>query len=304
MISVCIATYNGEKYIKEQLNSILNQISENDEVIISDDHSTDDTIKIAKEIGDDRIKIYYNPIEKGYAKNFENAIKKSIGDIIFLSDQDDVWLPQKIEILYNEMIICEITNPDKPIIVHHDVYIVDENLKNSGIRFLKKKGKVSGLKDLLFGNPKVQGASSMFNRKLKEICFPLPVSVPLHDLYLSYICECFGIRKYISEPLMLYHQHANNQIGVSSYSIYERVTKFFNKKIILADENEKKTLIILENQFSNKLSNVDKDIIRDYFKILGNKIGFGCKVSIVLKNRFNSGGSILKLILKIRNYNG
>ncbi len=74
-ISVCLATYNGEKYIKEQLNSILSQLGNDDEIIISDDHSTDNTIEIIKSLEDDRIKIFVNNLEKGYSKNFENAIK-------------------------------------------------------------------------------------------------------------------------------------------------------------------------------------------------------------------------------------
>jgi glycosyltransferase involved in cell wall biosynthesis len=300
MISIALATYNGEKYLREQLDSIYAQTYKLLEVVVTDDCSTDDTITILQEYQQKyRLKYFINDYVLGFVKNFERAISLCEGDYIALSDQDDVWLPRKIEILYNEMIACEISNPDKSIIVHHDVYIVDESLKNNHIKFINCRGKVFGLNNLLFGNPKVQGASSMFNRKLKEICFPLPVNVPLHDLYISYVCACFGIRKFISEPLMLYRQHSNNQIGVISYSIYERVAKYFKRDVVLADENEIKTLLIFENQFSNKLSIVNKEIIRDYFEILGNEISVGCKVAKIFRNRFNSGGSILKLILKI-----
>ena len=92
MISVCIATYNGEKYIKEQLLSILPQLGKKDEVIISDDHSTDNTLDIVKGLNDNRIKIVMNNREKGYTSNFENALSYAIGDYIFLSDQDDIWM--------------------------------------------------------------------------------------------------------------------------------------------------------------------------------------------------------------------
>jgi glycosyltransferase involved in cell wall biosynthesis len=301
-ISVALASCNGGNYLKEQLESIFNQSLLPNEVIVCDDCSTDNSIEILNDYKEKHsLKYYINKKNLGFVKNFEKAISICSGDYIALSDQDDVWLPKKIEILYDEMFECETTNPDKPIIVHHDVYIVDENLKNSGIRFLKNKGKVSGLKDLLFGNSVVQGASSMFNRKLVEACFPLPDGIPLHDLYMSYVCECFGIRKYISEPLMLYRQHPDNQIGVSSDSIYGRVTKFFNKEIILANQNEKQTLIAFLNQFNNNLSEAGKDAISDYFEIIGNNIGVGRKIGKVLRNRFNSDGSMLKLILKILN---
>jgi glycosyltransferase involved in cell wall biosynthesis len=301
-ISVALTSCNGANYLKEQLESVYAQSLLPDEVIVCDDCSTDNSIEILTEYKEKHnLRYFINDKKLGFVKNFEKAISLCSGDFIALSDQDDVWLPKKIEILYNEMIECEIVNPDKPILVHHDAFIVDENLKNSGIRFINKKVKVSGLKNLLFGNPKVQGASSMFNRKLKGICFPLPGSVPLHDLYMSFVCECFGIRKYICEPLMLYRQHSNNQIGASSYSIYKRVTNFFNKQIILADENEKQTLSIFFNQFDNKLSETNRDAITDYFDILGNEISVARKVGKAFRNRFNSDGSVLKLILKILN---
>lgn len=103
MISVCIATYNGEKYIKEQLLSILPQLGKKDEVIISDDHSTDNTLDIVKGLNDNRIKIVMNNREKGYTSNFENALSYAIGDYIFLSDQDDIWMSNKVDYCIAEL---------------------------------------------------------------------------------------------------------------------------------------------------------------------------------------------------------
>ena len=103
MISVCIATYNGALYIKEQLNSILPQLSDNDEIIISDDHSTDDTLQIIRSINDKRIKIFINQGEKGYTPNFENALQKALGEYIFLCDQDDIWMENKVSYCINEL---------------------------------------------------------------------------------------------------------------------------------------------------------------------------------------------------------
>ena len=90
MISVCMATYNGEKYIQEQIDSILCQLSKDDELVISDDHSTDATCDIIKSYNDRRIKLFLNELAKGVTHNFENALLHSKGDIIFLADQDDV----------------------------------------------------------------------------------------------------------------------------------------------------------------------------------------------------------------------
>ena len=97
MISVCIATYNGAEYLREQVESILSQLEEEDEIVVSDDSSTDTTIEILQSFGDRRIKIFKNPA-KGFVRNFENALRQAQGDFIFLSDQDDVWLPNKVAV--------------------------------------------------------------------------------------------------------------------------------------------------------------------------------------------------------------
>ena len=101
MISVCMATHNGGKYIKEQIDSILVQISNEDELIISDDSSTDDTVEIIKKIKDKRIKLFENNKFFSPNLNFENALLHSKGDIIFLSDQDDIWKKDKVKIMGN-----------------------------------------------------------------------------------------------------------------------------------------------------------------------------------------------------------
>ena len=96
MISVCIATFNGEKYIKEQIESIIPQLAENDEIIISDDKSSDNTVSVVKSLMSPFVHIFINEGEHGYTPNFENALKYAKGEYIFLCDQDDVWYPNKV----------------------------------------------------------------------------------------------------------------------------------------------------------------------------------------------------------------
>ena len=96
MISVCMATYNGEKYIREQVESILCQLGPEDEIVISDDGSKDHTIQMVDSL-DKRIKVFLNEGKHGVVPNFENALKHSSGDYIFFSDQDDIWSPDKVE---------------------------------------------------------------------------------------------------------------------------------------------------------------------------------------------------------------
>lgn len=97
MISVCMAAYNGEKYIKDQLSSILKQIGPNDEVVISDDGSKDKTKNIVDSLNDTRIRYVENRNKHGFTHNFENALRLAQGDYIFLADQDDIWLDNKEE---------------------------------------------------------------------------------------------------------------------------------------------------------------------------------------------------------------
>lgn len=122
MISVVIASYNGEKYIKKQIESIICQLNIDDEVIVSDDGSSDDTLNIVAKMSenDSRIKLINGP-RKGYNKNFENAIRCAKGDYIFISDQDDEWMPNKVSIIletfkHNPEIKC----------IRHDCYVVDD----------------------------------------------------------------------------------------------------------------------------------------------------------------------------------
>lgn len=303
-VSVAIASYNGEAYIKEQLDSIYTQTQLPEEIIVCDDGSCDHTIDILndykKRYG---LKFFVNDEKLGFVRNFEKTISLCSGDYIVLSDQDDVWLPDKIKSLYKAMINAEKQHPDSPVLIHHDVFIADENLNNSGKLFIGNKGRIPGLKNILFGNPKVQGASVIMNRKLKELCFPLPEGVPLHDLYISFVAECLGVRKFIPEPLSLYRQHANNQIGINSFSVSDRVRNYFRKQVVLADDSEKNTLLIFKNKFNEKLSKSDKDLINDYFMIVGNEINNTARIFKVVKNRFNNNGSVFKLIMKIANSN-
>ena len=137
MISVAMATYNGEKYIVEQLDSILNQTMPVDEIIIFDDKSTDLTLNILKKYQDDRIKIYVNNENVGYIENFYRAINSCKGDYIFLADQDDVWESNKVELCMNVM------DDEDTMLVTSGFKLIDgkgEKLSNNSFsknRFLK-----------------------------------------------------------------------------------------------------------------------------------------------------------------------
>lgn len=136
MISVCIATYNGGKYISKQIVSILNQLSDSDEIIVSDDGSKDDTINIIESLCDSRIKSYKNTGKHGVVPNFENALSKAKGDIIFFSDQDDIWADNKVKVILKEL-------EDADLVVH-DALIMDKDDNVSKVNYYSLRSPHSG----------------------------------------------------------------------------------------------------------------------------------------------------------------
>lgn len=213
-ISVCIPTYNGERYIKEQLDSILCQLSENDEIIISDDRSTDSTIDILKSYNDSRIKIFiHEPIENKYTgtykniyyvyRNVENALKNASGDYIFLSDQDDIWLPNKIEKM------MEAFN-NGAWIIQHDNTLINNNhdvLLDSYYSFVKPDNSYYRTIIKCY----IQGASMAFTRKVMEYSLPFPNNPISHDHWIAYNSYFRGHEMYIIDSsLILYRRHDNN----------------------------------------------------------------------------------------------
>lgn len=219
-ISVCMATYNGEKYIEEQLKSILDQLSEEDEVVISDDHSKDSTINVIQSINDPRIRVYYNEGEKGYTKNFENALKHSEGDIIFLSDQDDVWIEGKVKAVLNSLKRFQF--------VVTDAEIVDGSLNTLYASHFKLTSVKSGF-IRNFSKTRYIGACMAFKRCVLDKALPFPKNQSLcaHDYWLAIVSEMYFKAGLIETPYLKYRRHDANASGggleKSKISIFKRL---------------------------------------------------------------------------------
>ena len=202
-ISVCMATFNGENYIEAQIASILKQLSQNDELIVSDDYSTDKTLEIVKGLNDERIKIVLNKQAKGYSGNFENAISCASGDFIFLSDQDDIWLDGKVEKMLSLL--------DRAELVVSNAQFVDKNLNVLNETFFSLRGGKQGLFNNLYKS-RYLGACMAFRREMFSKLQPFPKNRDLcpHDLWLTLIGELYFKVKTIKEPLILYRRHGKN----------------------------------------------------------------------------------------------
>ncbi len=218
-ISVCMATYNGEKYIVEQLNSILKQLSENDEVIISDDSSTDGTVEILQDFAskDSRIQLFLFQKFRDPIQNFQNALVKSSGDFIYLSDQDDVWLENKVKDINESLISYDL--------VLHDSIVTDENLKMTHPSFFKLFGSKKGiLKNIIRSS--YYGSCMAFKKEILKKAIPFPKTKEIgQDLWLGLVAELTGKVLLINKPYIYYRRHQNTftlrGLGGTKRNIYQ-----------------------------------------------------------------------------------
>ena len=225
MISIAMCTYNGEKYIKEQLESIINQTLQPEEIVICDDCSSDCTIKIIKNVmskWSGQWRLVCNKNNLGYRKNFQQAIGLCHGDFIFLSDQDDVWDREKLEIEYPYF-------KDKSVIlVFHDAEVVDEKLQQispsfwNDLRFKYTAFEKGDYSRLLRANL-IQGASCGFRRDLFKLCHPPFPEDAIHDEWLGINAAFLGKIVPIHRQLLKYRQTGNNQIGAKQDGLKEKI---------------------------------------------------------------------------------
>ncbi len=211
MISVCIATYNGERYIAEQLDSILPQLNTDDEVILSDDGSSDNTLSILAEYAAQysQIRLFQGP-GRGVIANFEWAISQATGEIIFLADQDDVWLPEKVETIKAffashpriNVVVSDLRIVDKELNVIEPSYFKYRKVKTGFIRNLIKSGYI--------------GAGMAFKKEMIPLILPIPVEVPMHDMWIGLLGEQKKQTKLIQQPLVLYRRHETNVSKIAS----------------------------------------------------------------------------------------
>jgi len=278
-IDILLATYNGEKYLKEQIDSILSQTYSNFRLIISDDCSNDRTREILKEYEekDNRITVYYQEKNLGYVKNFEFLLTKVENEIYALSDQDDVWLPEKIEKYIENM------NKEKSDLVFGDLEVVDENLKtinksfNDYMKITRKIKKCNDYNRLYLYNC-VTGCTIVTKKEFLDKILPLPKNTKhvLHDYWIALITSIYGKISYMEETYIKYRQHGKNQVGIekTSYkmqSFDEIRNLFIEVKLELFETNVRNN-----KRFPKEIQELNNKAL-EYFKQLENKSNFNFK---------------------------
>lgn len=216
-----MATRNGAAFIKEQLTSILSQLTPVDEIVLSDDCSDDSTLTVVRSLNDPRIRVLANRSGKGIAKNFERSILASKGDLIFLSDQDDIWLQGKIAKMKHalqqfDLVMC-------------DCHVVDDKLQMKNKSFYSLNRSRKGLVKNLLRNS-YMGCCMAFTSKMKERFLPFPPDIPMHDVWIGLIAEMYYNVHFIQEPLVLHRRHpynASTSGTTSRYTIDKKISDRF-----------------------------------------------------------------------------
>jgi len=274
-LSIVMATFNGEKYLKQQIDSILNQTYRHFELIICDDGSTDDTVEIIESYIKEYtcITLHKNDTQLGIVKNFEKGIELAQSKHIALSDQDDIWKYDKLEIMINEMKRHEESDGNIPVLVHSDLFIIDEENKNIYPSYHMFKGyQLKETKDLnhIISRCGVMGNTILMNKKLKELALPFPVNLDIHDYWIALISELYGKRSTIKQPLVGYRIHDGN--ASNSKSKVYRKTSFNVKLPYMHLKREEILKPLLER---SDLSDDDKIVIKLFLKYLnldGNRL--------------------------------
>lgn len=215
-----MASYQGESYISLQLRSILGQLSPGDEVIVVDDGSTDRTCAEVSALQDSRLVLIQNSVNQGVLRAFETALSRCSGEIVFLSDQDDLWLPKKVE-----TVLDVFTHDPAVMLVASDAILIDQDGSKIGNSFYAKRGKFrAGLwSNLLIG--KFHGCTMAFRSTLLRSALPFPPGrLVHHDTWIGCVNALIGGKtKYIAEPLVEYRRHSTNVTGRIKLSNYTRL---------------------------------------------------------------------------------
>lgn len=198
-VSVCMASFNGATFIRDQIDSILASPLV-DELIVSDDASTDATIDILRSFTDSRLVLLKGP-GAGLIRNFEYALSKAKGDVIFLADQDDIWMPEKVEHVLAAM--------DGAVMVVTDCRVVDSVLQEIYPSFFQFNRSMPGIMRNLMKNGYL-GCCMALRRNVLKAALPFPPAIAMHDWWLGLVAESIGRVRFLDKRLSLYRRHDGN----------------------------------------------------------------------------------------------
>lgn len=307
-IEVLLAAFDGASYIEEQLNSILNQTIADIRILVSDDGSRDGTRGILERYEKQypgRVVCVYRPKEGKYqnrgkripapAMNFFWLMSQAKGDYVLLSDQDDAWLPEKVEKLLKRM--KEIETTDIPALVFSDMEVADARLKPispSFFAYSRCNPKRLSLSELLVENP-VTGGALMMNRPLTELASRIPQACFMHDWWIALCASCFGEIDCVKEPLSRYRQHESNTLGAKRTGSLKDLQERCHRKRQV-EENYHRMLwqaASFGKMYGERLTPRERQIIRAFLD-LPDKTPAG-RLAVIIKYGFYKSSRLMTL---------
>lgn len=292
-IDILMATYNGEKYIGEQIESIINQTYTDWTLYIRDDVSTDNTMVIVRQYArnyPDKIKFFVNRENSGSPKaNFFAMIKESDADIIFTCDQDDIWEKDKIEVTLKEF-----KYEGYPVLVHTDLTVIDENNNVISESMIKRQHidvTRTGLNQLLAENI-VTGCTMAFNRNLADILVE-PDLIPVHDWWIAIVASMYGEIKFINKATIRYRKHSKNACGPQNMESAEYIAGRFKDKARAKKMLELGYIMAVEIVEKYKVTFRNKAMLNEYAQMpQKNKMG---KLITIFKYGILKSGFVRKI---------
>lgn len=286
-VVVLLATYNGQQYLREQLDSIFNQTFQDFRLVIHDDDSSDESPEIIQEYYEkypDRVEIIYGQRCGSAKANFLYLMDMVEADYYFLCDQDDVWLPEKMEKMMGTMAETVDGNEAKPVAVFSDMFVVDANLSimdSSFIRYIGRSPKNIAYTQILIDNP-AAGTAMCINKSLRDIAISKKSInweyVPMHDAWLLELAAIFGTVSYVDEPLVYYRQTGHNTMGASTESTLDKIGRNIddaNKGFL----GKKKAFINEARAFAREVLKLE-NIPEDKLKVLSDFVNIGTKTKL------------------------
>jgi glycosyltransferase involved in cell wall biosynthesis len=301
MIEVLLATYNGQAFLAEQMNSVLAQEDAELKVLARDDGSSDDTLEILKRYAGDfpaRVHILQSRGRLGGKGSFGWLLDQVQAPYVAFCDQDDVWAPIKLHALLERMQRLESElGKNMPLLVHSDLTVVDRNLKLIHPSFWSYSGinpARQHLSQILIKNT-VTGCALLANRALIEKARPVPDEAAMHDHWLALVAATFGHIEAISEPLVSYRQHGNNAVGAQAYGWHNIIKRLLLNCGRMDIERLRRQASAFYVRFAKQLS-PERGMLIDGFARLPERSWFGRRI-FLLRHRILMPGLIRNLAL-------
>lgn len=305
-IAILLSTYNGNSFLETFFHSLLNQTYQNFTLFIRDDGSSDNTklfIEKYSEQYDNIIVINQFEGNFGPAASFnlllEHVLSLESFKFFMFADQDDIWLPNKIELTIEEMQQLESKHPGKPVLVHTDLHVADKDLNiisQSYWKYQKLNPRRTQLNQLLLQNI-VTGCTVMINEQLARLSVPISRMSIMHDWWLGIVASAFGVISYVSTPTVMYRQHDQNSIGAQKYGLLFIFNRAFASFSL---EKHIKQATAFYQTFFEVLTEKQKEVMSAFLEIAN--VGFLKRTYIIFKYGFFKYGTVrnIGLILLVR----